>query len=58
MDTRFHWTRDRVRQGQFIVSWRPGLQNLADIFTKALPVKDFIAAASRLALLPSLLTYD
>jgi hypothetical protein len=50
MDTRFHWTRDRVRQGQFLVSWRPGLLNLADIFTKALPVKAFNIAARNLSL--------
>lgn len=48
MDTRFHWTRDRVRQGQFLVLWRPGQQNLADIFTKALPAKEFTIAASNL----------
>ncbi len=53
MDTRFHWTRDRVRQGQFIVVWRPGLKNLADIFTKALPVKEFTLAAANLSLSPS-----
>ncbi len=53
MDTRFHWTRDRVRQGQFQVIWRPGLQNLADIFTKALPVQTFNTAAANLSLSPS-----
>jgi len=37
-DNRFHWIRDRIRQGQFIVLWRKGTQNLADIFTKLLPV--------------------
>jgi hypothetical protein len=50
MDMRFHWTRDRVRQGQFSVIWRPGIVNLADIFTKALPAKDFVSATTRLAL--------
>jgi hypothetical protein len=34
MDTRLHWIRDRVRQGQFIIYWRPGEINLADFFTK------------------------
>jgi hypothetical protein len=38
MDMRFHWIRDRVRQGQFRVIWRPGAHNLADFFTKALSV--------------------
>ncbi len=35
---RFHWVRDRVTQGQFVVMHLPGLQNIADFFTKALPV--------------------
>ena len=39
MDMRFHWTKDRVRQGQFIVRWRPGMDNYADFFTKLHPPK-------------------
>jgi hypothetical protein len=50
MDMRFHWTRNRVRQGQFSVAWRPVPVNLADVFTKALSAKDFNAATTRLAL--------
>ena len=38
IDMRFHWIRDRVRQGQFVVEWRQGANNLADFFTKPLPV--------------------
>jgi hypothetical protein len=38
MDMRLHWIRDRVRQRQFNVLWRPGTHNLADFFTKPLPV--------------------
>jgi len=38
IDMRFHWIRDRVRQGQFTVEWRQGAENLADFFTKPLPV--------------------
>jgi hypothetical protein len=34
MDMRFYWIKDRVKQGQFNVYWGPGLQNLADYFTK------------------------
>jgi hypothetical protein len=34
MDMRFYWIKDRVKQGQFIVYWGPGYQNLADYFTK------------------------
>jgi hypothetical protein len=36
MDMRFHWIRDRVRQKQFLVYYRPGSTNLADPFTKHL----------------------
>jgi hypothetical protein len=38
LDMRFHWLRDRIDQGQFRVLFVPGLKNLADFFTKALPV--------------------
>lgn len=38
IDMQFHWIRDRVRQKQFNVTWRQGAHNLADFFTKALPV--------------------
>jgi hypothetical protein len=34
IDMRFHWIRDRVRQGHFKVYWRAGNNNLADYFTK------------------------
>ncbi len=34
MDMRFHWIKDRVRQKQFLVYYRPGITNLADPFTK------------------------
>lgn len=42
MDMRFHWIRDRVKQGQFIVRWRAGAHNLADFFTKPLPVSEHL----------------
>jgi hypothetical protein len=38
LDMRFHWLRDRVRQGHFRIIFVPGLRNVADFFTKALPV--------------------
>jgi hypothetical protein len=38
LDMRFHWLRDRIDQGQFCVVFVPGKKNLADFFTKALPV--------------------
>jgi hypothetical protein len=34
IDMRFYWVRDRVKQGQFVVHWRRGADNLADYFTK------------------------
>jgi hypothetical protein len=34
MDMRFYWIKDRVAQGQYIVHWRRGADNLADYFTK------------------------
>ena len=38
IDLRFHWIRDRVRQGQFNIIWRKGEENIADFFTKPQPV--------------------
>ena len=38
IDMRYHWVRDRVRNGDLHIYWRPGADNLADFFTKALPV--------------------
>lgn len=34
IDMRYYWIRDRVGQKQFKVIWRPGIENLADYFTK------------------------
>ena len=39
IDMRFHWIRDRIKQGHFTVTWVAGADNLADFFTKALPVR-------------------
>ncbi len=33
---RFHWIRDRIRQGQFIISYIKTELNMADYFTKNL----------------------
>ena len=38
INMQFHWIRDRVKQQQFLVTWRKGVHNLADFFTKPLPV--------------------
>jgi hypothetical protein len=37
-DMRLHWIRDRFRQGHFRVVFIRGLHNVADLFTKPLPV--------------------
>jgi hypothetical protein len=37
MDMRWHWIKDRARQGQFLVYYRPGKDNLANPFTKHHP---------------------
>ena len=39
IDVKFYWIRDRVRRKQFNLVWREGKLNLADFFTKPLPVK-------------------
>ena len=33
MDMWFYWLRDRIRQGQFVIYWAPGADNLANYFT-------------------------
>ena len=35
--TRYHWIRDRVRQGQYQIVYLPGSKLLADFFTKPQP---------------------
>ncbi len=37
MDMRFNWLRYRDPQGQYRIYWRPGMQNLADYWTKHHP---------------------
>ena len=37
MDMRYHFIRDRIKQGQFRIQWLPGANNLADYFTKIHP---------------------
>ena len=39
IDMRYHWIRDRVRQGIFEVLWSEGKDNIADYFTKTQPTK-------------------
>ena len=42
IDMRFHWLCDRVRQGQLCVVHIPGERQLADFFTEALAVWQYI----------------
>ena len=37
IDMRYHWIRDRARQGVFTVTWSKGADNDADFFTKLQP---------------------
>ncbi len=43
VDMRFHWLKDRVRQGQFDVRWCQGHTNISDYLTKDLPPHQFKA---------------
>jgi hypothetical protein len=46
MDMRFYWIRDRVKQGQFRVHWKPGDDNKADYHTKHHPPSHHIQERS------------
>jgi hypothetical protein len=37
MDMRFHWVKDKVKQGTYSVTWKQGRDNAADYFTKSHP---------------------
>ena len=34
MDMHYHWVQDCSDQGEILVYWAPGAENLADYFTK------------------------
>jgi hypothetical protein len=34
IDMRFYWIKDRVKNGEFLIHWRKGIDNDADYFTK------------------------
>jgi hypothetical protein len=36
-DMRFYWLKDRIKQKQLQVYWKPGTENRADYFTKHHP---------------------
>jgi hypothetical protein len=52
IDMRYHWTRDQIRQGKLKVYWRRGSDNVADFFTKALPVHKHLKFKNLLVTLP------
>ena len=56
IDMRFHWLRDRVRQGQFRMIHLSGKLILADYFTKALPKETHRLMAPRLVHTPKATT--
>ena len=37
MDMRFYWIKDHVAQGQYVVNWRKGSNNQAEISPNSLP---------------------
>lgn len=42
IDMRYHWIRDQVTQGKLEITWEEGATNLADYFTKAHPVHNYV----------------
>ena len=34
MEMRFYWIQDKCNEGQFVIYWKPGINNLGDYFTK------------------------
>lgn len=56
LEMQYHWLRDRVARKQFIVEWRPGVHNLADFFTKPLPVHTHQAYMELLVQIPATAT--
>jgi hypothetical protein len=52
IDLRFHWIRDRIRQGRFTMLHIPGNSILADFFTKTLSAADHQAMMPRLMRVP------
>ncbi len=53
MDMRFHWLRCREAQGQFRYYWRPGIQKLADYWTKHYSASHHTAFRPQILMSPS-----
>jgi hypothetical protein len=53
IDMRFHWLRDRIRQGQFVMQYLSTDLLLADFFTKTFPTKAHQATMPRLVHIPT-----
>ena len=50
IDLRFHYIREQLKQGEIVLQYCPSAHNLADIFTKALPVQQFKILRERLSI--------
>ena len=37
MDIKFYWMKDRVKQKNFFIYWKPGIQNMGDCFHETSP---------------------
>ena len=45
MDMQFYWMKDRVKQKDSFVHWKPGSQNMGDYFTKHHPIIPHVLAS-------------
>jgi hypothetical protein len=50
INMRFHWIRDRVKDGHFYIEWIAGGENIADFFTKNLPLAIYKKFKNRLVI--------
>jgi hypothetical protein len=50
IDIRYHFIREMIEHGKLVLSYIPSADNVADIFTKALPSPQFKLLASKLGL--------
>ncbi len=58
MDMRFHWIRDQVKQGHYSVHYKRGDENIADFFTKPLPVNEHLRLRQHFISYPAVITSD